>query len=71
MGDSPRKVPSVALMLRVVAKLPGAIGYVPESMVTPDVKIVARVKDGRVLAPQLPAQAELLQPVIAQPGGPR
>ncbi len=52
MGDSPRKVPTIALMLRVVAKLPGAIGYVPESAATPDVKVVALIKDGKVLTPR-------------------
>ena len=50
-GDSPRKVPSVALMLRVIAKLPGAIGYVPESAVTSDVTGIARIKNGKVLPP--------------------
>jgi hypothetical protein len=49
MGDAPRKVPTVALMLRVVANLPGAIGYVPEGPLPPDVKLVARVVGGRVL----------------------
>ncbi|HEX2677671.1 MAG TPA: hypothetical protein VHM19_13560 [Polyangiales bacterium] len=51
LGDSPRKVPSVALMRRVVAKLPGAIGYVPVSAVLPDVRVVAWVKDGHVVSP--------------------
>lgn len=51
LGDSPRKVPSIALMLRVVAKLPGAIGYVPEEAVTRDVKVVARIVNGKVLPP--------------------
>jgi hypothetical protein len=49
MGDAPRKVPTVALMLRVVANLPGAIGYVPEGPLPPDVKLVARIVGGRVL----------------------
>jgi hypothetical protein len=51
LGDAPRKVPSVALMLRVVAKLPGALGYVPEDAVTHEVKVVARIVDGKLLAP--------------------
>jgi hypothetical protein len=49
MGDAPRKVPTVALMLRVVANLRGAIGYVPEGPLPPDVKVVARIAGGRVL----------------------
>jgi hypothetical protein len=49
MGDAPRKVPSVALMLRVVANLRGAIGYVPDGPLPPDVKVVARIAGGRVL----------------------
>jgi ABC-type phosphate transport system substrate-binding protein len=47
-GGAPRKVPSVALMLRVVAKLPNSIGYVPWSLVTNDVHVVARVSGGKV-----------------------
>ena len=49
MGDAPRKVPTVALLLRVVANLHGAIGYVPAGPMPADVKVVARVSGGRVL----------------------
>jgi hypothetical protein len=47
-GDAPRKVPTVALLLRIVANLPGAIGYVPSGPLPADVKLVARVSDGNV-----------------------
>lgn len=42
-GDSPRKVPSVALMVRIVANLPGAIGYVPAGTPATGTKVVAQV----------------------------
>lgn len=48
-GNAPRKVPTVALLLRVVANLPGAIGYVPSGPLPADVKLVALVSDGRVV----------------------
>jgi hypothetical protein len=48
-GDSPRKVPTVALLLRVIANLHGAIGYVPAGPIPADVKLVARVSAGKVL----------------------
>jgi hypothetical protein len=47
----PRKVASTSLALRVVAQLAGAIAYVPARSVTKEVKVVAIVKDGKVLAP--------------------
>ncbi|HEX2675028.1 MAG TPA: hypothetical protein VHM19_00275 [Polyangiales bacterium] len=50
-GEAPIKVPTPAMMVQVVAKLPGSIGYVPLSAVTPQVKVVARVAGGKVLAP--------------------
>jgi hypothetical protein len=36
---------------RLVAKLPGAIGYIPESFVTHEVRVLARIRNGKVLAP--------------------
>jgi hypothetical protein len=48
-GDAPRKVTTVALMVRVVAALPGAIGYVPASAPITGVKVVARVSGGKIL----------------------
>lgn len=47
----PRQAPDAMTVTRLVAKLPGAIGYAPESMVTHDVRVVARIKNGKVLAP--------------------
>ena len=48
VGDAPRKVPTVALLLRVIANLHGAIGYVPAGPMPADVKVVARVSAGKV-----------------------
>jgi ABC-type phosphate transport system substrate-binding protein len=47
----PRQIESAALVLRLVAKLPGAIGYVPAAEVDKTVKIVARIRDGKVIDP--------------------
>lgn len=48
LGDSPRKVPTAALLLRIVANLRGAIGYVPDGPLPADVKLVARISAGKV-----------------------
>jgi ABC-type phosphate transport system substrate-binding protein len=47
----PRKVAAVSSMLRGVATDRGGIGYVPAAEVTPQVKIIARVKNGQVVPP--------------------
>ena len=47
-GSAPRKVPSVALMVRVVSQLAGAIGYVPAGTPTAGTKVVARISNNRV-----------------------
>jgi ABC-type phosphate transport system substrate-binding protein len=47
----PRQVPDPSLTVRLVAKLPGSIAYVPESLVNPSVKVVARVRNGKVIGP--------------------
>jgi ABC-type phosphate transport system substrate-binding protein len=47
----PRQVPEAALAVRLVAKLPGSIAYVPEGMVNSSVKVVARVRGGKVVEP--------------------
>jgi hypothetical protein len=39
----PRQVTSGALMLRVVEKLPGSVGYVPIGEITDGVKVIAEV----------------------------
>lgn len=48
----PAVIPSSALMLRLVAKTAGSIGYVENTLVNnPSVKVVARVVDGKVVKP--------------------
>jgi ABC-type phosphate transport system substrate-binding protein len=44
-------VPTMAVMLRIVSKTPGAIGYIEAGAVDKTVKIVAKVVDGQVVAP--------------------
>jgi hypothetical protein len=44
-------VPDEALMVRLVARLPGAIGVVSRSAVKGDVRVVARISKGQVLPP--------------------
>jgi hypothetical protein len=39
----PKQVSSGALIVRLVDKLEGAIGYVPESIVTGNVRVVAKI----------------------------
>jgi ABC-type phosphate transport system substrate-binding protein len=47
----PRQVPEPSLAIRLVAKLPGSIAYIPQDLVSPNVKVVARVINGRVVEP--------------------
>jgi hypothetical protein len=47
----PRQAPDPLTVLRLVAKLEGAVGYVPESTVTHDVRVVARIRNGKVQSP--------------------
>jgi ABC-type phosphate transport system substrate-binding protein len=47
----PRQVPDPGLASRLTAKLPGSIAFIPESLVNPGVKVVARVRGGKVLEP--------------------
>lgn len=51
LGQPPKQVPSASLMLQVVANLPGAIGYLPTTRNHPGVKVVARIQQGKVVAP--------------------
>jgi ABC-type phosphate transport system substrate-binding protein len=51
LGLPPKQVPSAALMLKVVANLPGSIGYIPILRARPGVKVVARIAQGKVLSP--------------------
>ena len=48
--EAPRTVAS-SLLVRVVARLGGSIGYVPAGEALSGVKIVARIERGRVVAP--------------------
>lgn len=47
----PKKAPNAALAVAVVSKKAEAISYVPLDKVTKDVKVVARIRNGRVEAP--------------------
>ncbi len=46
----PRNVPEPKLLLNVVAHTPNSIGYVPASLATSDVRVIARVRNGQVAA---------------------
>ena len=47
----PRQIGDARLTLRLVARLPGAIGYVPAATVDATVKVVAWIRDGKVVKP--------------------
>jgi hypothetical protein len=47
----PRQIPEPALMLRVVAQVDGAIGYVPRARVDATVRVVAWVRNGKLTKP--------------------
>lgn len=47
----PRQVPDAAIAVRLVAKMPGSIAYVPENLVNSSVKVVARIRGGKVVEP--------------------
>lgn len=51
LGMPPKQVPNAALMVQIIANLPGAIGYVPGRARLPGVRIVARIVQGKVVAP--------------------
>lgn len=48
---APKKAPSVAVMVKLVASQTGGIGYVPLSEVSKDVKVIAKIQSGVVKAP--------------------
>jgi hypothetical protein len=50
-GTPPRTVSSPELLARVVGALVGAISYVPEDKVVSTVRVVARVRGGKVVPP--------------------
>jgi hypothetical protein len=47
----PRQTGDPVLALRLTGRLKGAIAYVPASMVNDSVRVVARIRGGRVLQP--------------------
>jgi ABC-type phosphate transport system substrate-binding protein len=47
----PQTAPSAAVMLKVVSKTPGAVGYIEANAVDASVKVIARIIDGQVVAP--------------------
>lgn len=48
-APAPRQVPSPSLTVRVVVNVVESIAYAPARMVGPEVKVVARLRGGRVL----------------------
>jgi ABC-type phosphate transport system substrate-binding protein len=48
-GNPPTKAPNAATLLKAVAALGGAVGYVPKSQLGPGVKVVARVTRDQVI----------------------
>lgn len=47
----PQTAPSSGVLVKVIAKTPGAVGYVEVSAVDASVKVVAKVVEGQVVAP--------------------
>jgi ABC-type phosphate transport system substrate-binding protein len=45
----PRQVPDGTVVVRVVAQLEGSVGYAQASLVDPSVRVIARIKAGRLL----------------------
>lgn len=48
---APKNVPSPELVLKVVSKKPGAVGYIAASRVDSSVKVIARIINGQVKKP--------------------
>lgn len=47
----PRQVPDAILAVRLVARLPGSIAFVPATLVSKDVRVVARLQKDTVVDP--------------------
>jgi hypothetical protein len=47
----PRQAPDPLTVVRLVARLEGAVGYAPVGVPLADVRVVARIRDGKVLRP--------------------
>ncbi|HEY0190694.1 MAG TPA: hypothetical protein VGC42_06185 [Kofleriaceae bacterium] len=50
-GSAPREVGEVALTIKLVTKLKAAVGYVPAFAALEGVRIVARVRGGKLILP--------------------
>jgi hypothetical protein len=50
-GRPPRSLPSSPAIIAVVAADKGAVGYVPAGVSTGRVKVVARIRGGKLVAP--------------------
>jgi hypothetical protein len=50
-GHPPRQVTDPTIMLRLVASLKGSIGYVPAGQADRSVRVVARIRQGKVIGP--------------------
>jgi hypothetical protein len=50
-ASAPRESSSDALTIKLVGHLKGAIAYVPASTNTAGVRVIARIRDGKMLAP--------------------
>lgn len=52
-GDegAPKAIAQAQIVTRLVANMAGAIGYVPDDMVDAKVRVIARVRGGKVVAP--------------------
>jgi len=47
----PRQAPDPLTLVRLVARLDGAIGYAPVGVPLADVRVVARIREGKVVRP--------------------
>lgn len=47
----PQNAPSSAVMVKVISKTAGGVGYVEQAAVDDSVKIIAKIVDGQVVAP--------------------
>jgi hypothetical protein len=47
----PRQAPDPLTVVRLVARLEGAIGYAPVGLPLADVRVVARIREGKVVRP--------------------
>jgi len=50
-GTAPREVGDAVLTVKLIAKLSGTIGYVPSDMQLPGVRVVARIRNDKVILP--------------------